>query len=55
MVVSQEKFLSQCVEDIFSNKMKYGVLSGPSFAEEIMKNYPTFVVVASKDEKVCNL
>ncbi len=29
--------------------MKYGVLSGPSFAEEIIKGYPTLVVVASKD------
>ena len=30
--------------------MPYCVLSGPSFAEEIMKEFPTLVVVASEDE-----
>jgi glycerol-3-phosphate dehydrogenase len=51
MVVKREKFMSECVHDIFNGQMKYCMLSGPSFAEEIVRKHPTCVVIASTDEK----
>eukprot|EP00330_Aristerostoma_sp_ATCC50986_P009314 CAMPEP_0114593650 /NCGR_PEP_ID=MMETSP0125-20121206/15244_1 /TAXON_ID=485358 ORGANISM="Aristerostoma sp., Strain ATCC 50986" /NCGR_SAMPLE_ID=MMETSP0125 /ASSEMBLY_ACC=CAM_ASM_000245 /LENGTH=344 /DNA_ID=CAMNT_0001793041 /DNA_START=51 /DNA_END=1085 /DNA_ORIENTATION=+ len=52
MIVEKEMFMSQWVEKLFDGKMKYCMLSGPSFAEEMMREFPTLVVVASKDQKV---
>ena len=43
--------ISEIVEEILPNN-PYGVLSGPSHAEEVAKNVPTTVVSASNDEKV---
>jgi len=36
---------------MFQGKLRYCVLSGPSFAQEILNNMPTLVVVASKNLK----
>lgn len=53
MIVAKEKFLSEEVEDVFGpGKLRYSILSGPSFAQEILEDHPTLVVIASKDEKV---
>jgi len=52
MIVSKKKFLSEVVEELFDGKMKYCMLSGPSFAKEMMDKNPTVVVIASKDKKV---
>ncbi len=43
--------ISEIVEEILPNN-PYGVLSGPSHAEEVAKNVPTTVVSASNDEEV---
>ena len=48
------KTMSQIAEEILPNN-KYVVLSGPSHAEEIAKNKPATVVVASKDKKAAEL
>lgn len=48
------KTMSQIAEEILPNN-KYVVLSGPSHAEEIAKNKPATVVVASKDQKAAEL
>lgn len=53
MNLKEEKFLSEIVDEIFDKeKFRYCVLSGPSFAQEMIEKTPTLVVVASKDEKV---
>ena len=53
MIVAKEKFLSEEVEDVFGkNKLRYAILSGPSFAQEILEHNPTIVVIASKDAQV---
>jgi len=50
MIISKEKFLSEEVEDVFGKgKLRYCILSGPSFAQEILEDNPTIVVIASKD------
>ena len=46
--------LSQVIEEELPYK-KYGILSGPSHAEEVAMQIPTAVVFASKDEKLQNL
>ena len=43
--------ISQIVKEILPNN-KYAVLSGPSHAEEVAKDMPTTVVVASDDKSV---
>ena len=43
------KTMSQIAKKYIKNK--YVAVSGPSHAEEIVRNYPTTVVVASEDEK----
>jgi len=48
------KTLDEVIEDELPN-VKYGVLSGPSHAEEVCLNIPTAIVVASKDGDVLNL
>lgn len=40
--------LSEAVIRILNRDQPYAILSGPSFAKEMMLNYPTAVVVASK-------
>lgn len=40
--------LSEAVTRILNREQPYAILSGPSFAKEMMLNYPTAVVVASK-------
>lgn len=46
--------LSQVIEEELPDK-KYGILSGPSHAEEVAMQIPTAVVFASKDGKLQNL
>ena len=46
--------LSQIIEQEMPNS-KYGIFSGPSHAEEVSVGIPTAIVIASKDEEVCNL
>lgn len=48
MLVEQEEFISEAVKQEFSGKLRYCILSGPSFAKEILLNMPTLVVVASE-------
>ena len=53
MLVKKEKFLSEEVEDVFGKGvLRYCILSGPSFAQEMIDKHPTLVVVASKDPEV---
>lgn len=46
--------MSQVVDDQLANK-RFAVLSGPSHAEEVCKNMPTTVVVASKNKNTAEL
>ena len=46
--------ISQVVNDELPNN-KFAVLSGPSHAEEVCKNMPTTVVVASKNKTIAEL
>lgn len=47
------KTLDEVIEEELPNN-KYGVLSGPSHAEEVSIGIPTALVIASKDEEVKN-
>lgn len=47
------KTLDEIIEEELPNN-KYGVLSGPSHAEEVSIGIPTALVIASKDEEVKN-
>lgn len=42
---------SQIIQQVLGN-VKLAVLSGPSHTEEVVKNIPTLVVIASQDKKV---
>lgn len=55
MLVKEEKFISEVIEQMFNGKLQYCVLSGPSFAKEILLNMPTLVVVASKNLKIAEI
>ncbi|XAR66036.1 Glycerol-3-phosphate dehydrogenase (NAD(+)) [Bertholletia excelsa] len=47
--------MSQIIPQALRNpRQPYVVLSGPSFASELMKKLPTAMVVASKDKKLAN-
>jgi len=48
------KTMSQVMQEIFDSEVikNLAVLSGPSFALEVMKKHPTTVVIASKNKKV---
>lgn len=46
--------LNKVVEEEIPN-VKYGVLSGPSHAEEVSNSMPTAMVIASKDKDICYL
>ena len=56
--VKSGKFLSQIILEIFPNA-NIGILSGPSFAIEVAKKFPTAALLASKNKKffnsVCNI
>ncbi|MGH7739746.1 MAG: NAD(P)H-dependent glycerol-3-phosphate dehydrogenase [bacterium] len=45
--------MSQILDECLPPKTRVGVLSGPSHAEEVSKRIPTTVVVASRDETLC--
>jgi len=45
-------FLSNSIDDIFSDAITFSILSGPSFAVDLANGLPTSVVVASKSSKV---
>ena len=40
-------------EELAGLAPRYGVISGPSFAEEVMQDIPTAVVLACRDEQLC--
>lgn len=53
MLLKQKKFFSQVWDDLFPKRaVPHCILSGPSFAVEIMKNFPTLVTLGCVDEKV---
>ena len=54
ILLKQKKFFSEVWEEIFPKErnIKHCVLSGPSFAIELMKNNPTVVTIACEDEKI---
>ncbi|NIM90077.1 MAG: NAD(P)H-dependent glycerol-3-phosphate dehydrogenase [Candidatus Aminicenantes bacterium] len=43
------KRMSEIMEEVFSPDQGIAVLSGPSFAKEVIEEHPTAVVIASKD------
>ncbi|KRX00662.1 6-phosphogluconate dehydrogenase, C-terminal-like [Pseudocohnilembus persalinus] len=49
MIVETEQFPSQAMHSIFGEDFKFYSLSGPSFADEIMKGNPTLLVLAGKE------
>jgi glycerol-3-phosphate dehydrogenase len=54
ILLRQKKFFSQVWPELFPNKnVPHVVLSGPSFAIEMMRNYPTLVSLGCKDKIVC--
>lgn len=48
LYLEQNCLLSEAINRSLNRDQPFAVLSGPSFAKEIMMNYPTAVVVASK-------
>jgi glycerol-3-phosphate dehydrogenase (NAD(P)+) len=54
ILLKEKKFFSQIWDDIFppERKISHVILSGPSFAIEIMKNFPTLIVLGCKDLQV---
>ena len=46
---NSNKLLSVVVEEELGEKVKYAVLSGPSFAAEVIRGLPTAVTIASSD------
>lgn len=52
MIVSKKQFVSEIIKKTLGDTITFCVLSGPSFAEEIIKHYPTTVVVASENHEV---
>lgn len=42
------------MQEKFEGKIDYGVISGPSFAEEMLKDEPTLVVMASEKSLLAN-
>jgi glycerol-3-phosphate dehydrogenase len=53
ILLKQKKFFSEVWPELFPNKnVHHCVLSGPSFAIELMKNYPTLVSLACKDKEI---
>jgi glycerol-3-phosphate dehydrogenase len=53
MLIKQKKFFSEIWKDLFPDKnVPHCVISGPSFAIEIMKNFNTIVTIACKDKEI---
>jgi glycerol-3-phosphate dehydrogenase (NAD(P)+) len=53
ILLKQKKFFSQTWDELFGKKkIPHCILSGPSFAIEIMKEYPTVVSLGCKDKEV---
>ncbi len=52
--IEENTLFTQCqiLEDVLGDDVKIAALSGPSHAEEVVKNMPTVVVAAAKDEEV---
>ena len=48
LYAKDESLLSDAVRKLLAREQPYAVLSGPSFAKEILEQYPTAVVVASR-------
>jgi len=57
ILLKEKKFFSQVWEEIFppERKIQHVILSGPSFAIEIMKDYPTLVVAGCKNIQIAEL
>ena len=51
ILLQEKKFFSQIWDDLFppERNIKHVILSGPSFAEELMKDYPTLLTAGCKD------
>lgn len=53
ILLKQKQFFSQAWPDLFPNKkVHHCVISGPSFAIELMKGYPTVVSLGCKDDTI---
>ena len=54
ILLKEKKFFSQIWDELFppERNINHVILSGPSFAIEIMKEYPTLVVAGCKDIKI---
>jgi glycerol-3-phosphate dehydrogenase len=52
-VIQSKNFMSEMLLQMYPH-LKYCILSGPSFAQEMMQNQPTLVTVASYDREACN-
>ena len=50
MLIKEQKFASELLRDKLPN-IQYGILSGPSFAKEMVLDQPTCVTLAMNDEK----
>lgn len=48
LYLTENCLLSEAITRALERDQPYAILSGPSFAQEMMMNYPTAVVVASK-------
>jgi glycerol-3-phosphate dehydrogenase len=54
ILLKQKKFFSDVWPELFPHrKVPHAVLSGPSFAIEMMKGYPTLVSLACRDKIIC--
>lgn len=53
ILLKQKKFFSQAWDELFGDKnVPYCILSGPSFAIEIMKEFPTVVSLGCRDKEI---
>eukprot|EP01137_Pigoraptor_chileana_P020147 Opistho-2@82135 len=50
--VETQQLMSEAIPDALGRKTNLAYLSGPSFAKEMLLNYPTLVVCAAEDESV---
>lgn len=51
MAIDEKKFLNEIYFEVFGTLDNYIVLSGPSFAFEMFKKWPTMVTIAGNDKK----
>jgi glycerol-3-phosphate dehydrogenase len=52
MIVSKRKFVSEMVKQTLGESISFCKISGPSFADEMIKHFPTVVVAASENPEV---